>query len=510
MDPVIESPLPDFNSINSQIARILPEELVRRHNLLPVKKEGGRLIVAMLDPTDLPAIEKASAVSGYQVVPVPIAERELKRLINQHFDIREISRQTVLDLKRQQMADEKPAAARPGGETLPEAAGISSTPAVNLVNAIIDGGIAARASDIHFEPQAAEMVIRYRIDGILQDIMTIPQQVQTEVISRLKVLGEMDITERRHPQDGHMTRTTDGEEYDVRMATLLTVNGEKAVLRLLPKTGMNFTMARLGLEAGTARELERLVAMPHGLILVTGPTGSGKTTTLYTILSRLNQRAVNIITIEDPVEYQLPGINQVRVNPHADLTFAKGLKYILRQDPNVIMVGEIRDRETAEIAIHAALTGHLVLSTLHTNDAPGAVTRLVDMGLEPFLLSSALTGVIAQRLVRQVCPDCRAEAAVAAGDQFAQRFGLTRRVWGRGCRYCSQTGYCGRTGVFEVFTLDEELQGMVVHGATAGTLRRRAVEKGMATLGDNGLAKVRQGVTTIEEVRRVIFLEQEQ
>jgi general secretion pathway protein E len=379
-------------------------------------------------------------------------------------------------------------------------------PVVRLVNLLIDEAVGADASDIHVEPFEESLRVRYRIDGLLYNQEAPPRRLQAAVTSRIKIMAEMNIAERRLPQDGRIRLTARGRRVDIRVSTVPTIHGESIVMRLLDRSSMFLAFDRLGLAARPAEIFEALIRRPHGMVLVTGPTGAGKTTTLYAALDKINAPERKIITIEDPVEYQLNGVNQIPVHPTIGLSFASGLRHIVRQDPDVILVGEIRDRETAEIAIQAALTGHLVLSTLHTNDAAGAVTRLQDMGCEPYLVCSALAGVLAQRLVRRICPLCRAPDHPDPADLLA--LGLTDArdvtLWrGMGCDECRGTGYRGRTGIYELLRLTEDARDLILARAPAGALRRHAIARGMTTLREDGWAKACAGVTTAAEIVRV-------
>ena len=380
-------------------------------------------------------------------------------------------------------------------------------PVVRLVNLLIDGALSADASDIHIEPFEDSLRVRYRVDGLLYDQEAPPRRLQAALTSRIKIMAEMNIAERRLPQDGRIRVTAaGGRRVDIRVSTVPTIHGESIVMRLLDRSSVFLPFDRLGFTPAEARAFERLIHQPHGIVLVTGPTGSGKTTTLYAALDKINRPDLKIITVEDPVEYQLKGVNQIPVRPKIGLSFASGLRHIVRQDPDVIMVGEIRDLETAEIAIQAALTGHLVFSTLHTNDAPGAVTRLQDMGCEPYLVSSVLSGVLAQRLVRRVCQACRAPDHPDPASLLA--LGVTDTAGtelfhGKGCDDCRGTGYRGRTGIYELFRITEEARSLVVRKAPAGEIRRHAVAQGMVTLREDAWAKACAGLTTVEEILRV-------
>jgi len=402
-----------------------------------------------------------------------------------------------------------PAADSDGVERLRAVA--NEAPMVRLVNTIVLQAVRRGASDIHIEPQEHRMRIRYRIDGILYSVMTPPKHIQPALVSRLKIMGAMDIGERRVPQDGRAELTVDNRRIDIRMSTIPTAWGEKVVLRILEKQGPFVDVGKLGLTARDQLQFEPLVTKPFGILLLTGPTGSGKTTTQYAILNRLNRTEVNIVTVEDPIEYELPGIAQVQVNVKAGVTFANVLRSFLRHDPDIIMVGEIRDEETARIAIHAALTGHLVLSTLHTNDSVGAITRLVDMGIEPFLVASSMIGVIAQRLVRILCPRCK-EPYTAAREIFARAgIGIGAQLptmyRPKGCPFCNHIGYRGRTAIFEIMVMDDTIRGLVAKNATSNVLKEAAIAAGTQTLYQSGLAKVFDGTTSLEDVLRVVTIE---
>ncbi len=384
----------------------------------------------------------------------------------------------------------------------------SDAPIIKLVNHIISQSIKSRASDIHIEPFQAGFKVRYRVDGILYDLLTPPKWIQAALISRIKVMAKMNIAEKRLPQDGRIEVRVGDQEIDVRVSTIPTSFGERVVMRLLNKTGSVLHLSELGPDAGKLSQLERLVKSPNGIIMVTGPTGSGKTTSLYAILSSINTPDINIITVEDPVEYQLKGISQIQVNPKIDLTFAKGLRSIVRQDPDVILIGEIRDKETADIAVQSALTGHLVFSTLHTNDSASAITRLVDLGVEPFLISSSVIALVAQRLVRVLCEDCK-EAYYPAPETL-QSIGLSPEDYSdepffraKGCDNCLQKGYIGRTGIFEIMELDSQLKSTILRTHDSNKIMDKAIQAGMVTLMQDGLLKAHKGITSIEEVLRV-------
>jgi general secretion pathway protein E len=382
----------------------------------------------------------------------------------------------------------------------------SEAPIIRLVNTVISRAVETRASDIHIEPFEDELKVRYRIDGVLQDVESTPKNLQAAIISRVKIMARMNIAERRLPQDGRIKIRVGDSEIDLRVSTIPTLYGESVVMRILRKEGIQIELSTLGFSRQTLSAFEALIKKPNGIILVTGPTGSGKTTTLYGALDKINSPDKKIITVEDPVEYQLKGINQIQVKSQIGLNFANTLRHIVRQDPDIIMIGEIRDLETAEIAIQSALTGHLVFSTLHTNDAPSAITRLLDMGVEGFLLSSTIRGILAQRLVRVICPACKEEDTSSAGKDELALMGINNNITfyrGKGCEQCSQTGYYGRSGIYELLTVNDEIRSLIVKNSDSGKIRDAAKNNGMITLLEDGINKVRQGVTTLSEVLRV-------
>ena len=505
----------DEVQIDMELARTVPEHLAQRYKVIPVGQENQKLALAMVDPLNVFAIDDIRLITGFDIEPMISTEESIMRAINNHFggksimevheevtgiamsdfeDLEQIEEQDELDLTQlQKLVDE--------------------APIVRVVNLIITQAINDKASDIHIEPRVKNVCVRYRIDGVLHEVMSPPKHIQAPMISRIKIMASLDIAERRIPQDGKIHLKHDNKEYDLRVSTLPTVHGEKVVMRILDKSAVMIGLDKLGLMPDTRAVFEDLVFKPYGMILVTGPTGSGKSTTLYTALNMLNTSEDNICTVEDPVEYQLPGINQVQINPKAGLTFAAALRSFLRQDPDIIMVGEIRDGETAQIAIESALTGHLVLSTLHTNDAAGAITRLIDMGIEPFLVASALVGVIAQRLVRRICPNCR--EAYTPPEEAVAKFGLnladTNIVFyhGRGCDHCKGTGYKGRSGIYEMMTVNENVRPLILRNAPTIEVKDAAIENGMVTLQEDGLRKVLEGTTTIEECLRVVYVGEE-
>ncbi|OIQ10973.1 GspE/PulE family protein [Neomoorella thermoacetica] len=483
--------LADYH-LDPEVVRLVPEGLARRYQAIPIRLDGNRLLVAMADPLNLVALDDLRLVTGKEIMPAIAAEKEIEAALSRFWQ-----REPVTSMSEVAAAV---AAAESGGR----AGGTEGAPAVRLVNSFIQQAIQTRASDIHIEPQEGEVRVRLRVDGLLRELTRLPLGVLSSLISRIKIMAGMDIAEKRLPQDGRFQFTLGKRSVDLRVSSLPTVYGEKIVLRLLDQEAMLLPLDDLGFLPAIKERFESLIHSSYGMLLITGPTGSGKTTTLYATLNILSSPEKNIITIEDPVEYLLPGINQVRVNPKAGLTFASGLRSILRQDPDIIMVGEIRDRETADIAVRAATTGHLVLTTLHTNDAAGAVTRLLDMGVEGYLVNSSLIGVVAQRLVRRICPHCREMYEPEPGSPERAWLPGAERLWrGRGCENCHYTGYANRTAIQEVLVMNEELRRLVAAKAPATALKEAAVAGGMVPLIDDGLEKARQGITTVSEVLRV-------
>jgi general secretion pathway protein E len=482
------------------VLKNLSAKYLRQYAVCPVALEGSTLTVATADPTNPVLLDDLRQSLGL-AVKLCVAPREA---------ILEAIERTYGASTALQKIVEGMGAAEGDGEREEDVNQLRDmafeAPVVRLVNLLIEEAVNAEASDIHIEPFEDTLRVRYRIDGLLYDQESPPRRLQAAVTSRIKIMAEMNIAERRLPQDGRIRVTLHSRRVDIRVSTVPTIHGESIVMRLLDRSSVFLPFDRLGFARPTAAAFERLIRRPHGILLVTGPTGSGKTTTLYAALDKINSPDKKIITVEDPVEYQLKGVNQIPVKPKIGLSFASGLRHIVRQDPDVIMVGEIRDLETAEIAIQSALTGHLVFSTLHTNDAPGAVTRLQDMGCEPYLVSSVLDGVLAQRLVRRVCAQCRVPHVpdpadlVAIGVADAAGVPLFR---GAGCDACRGTGYRGRTGIYELFVLSEDVRSLILRKAPTGEIRRRATESGMVNLRDDGWAKARAGITTVEEILRV-------
>lgn len=492
--------------IDVELIKYVPEQLIRKYKVIPVRRHGNKITVAMSDPSNIVAIDDLRLILGYEIEPIKAGEGEIEELIQKYFGFPKIDKAFEEFDMQVGPADE--------GETLTleEESVVDEAPIVRLVNSILVQSIAMGASDIHIEPQEAGVKVRFRVDGMLREIMELPKKVRGAMISRIKIMADMDIAEKRIPQDGRIQVKTTGKEIDMRISSLPTMYGEKIVLRLLDKSGMKgFKIEQLGFNPTNFKRFNNMLKNSYGIILITGPTGSGKTTTLYAGLNELNTIEKNIITVEDPVEYVLSGINQTMVNVKAGMTFAAGLRSILRQDPDIIMVGEIRDGETAEIAVKAAITGHLVLSTLHTNDAASSISRLVDMGIEPFLAASSILGVVAQRLLRRICPDCREPYLLPLGESPEREFmGLGPQdpatlYQGRGCDKCSGTGYRGRLPIHELLNVTSGLRAIINRNESSDILKRHAVEEGMMTLKSDGLYKAALGHTTIQEVMRVAY-----
>jgi type IV pilus assembly protein PilB len=497
------------HGVSPEAAELIPLHVLERVRAIPYAIEGDKLLIAVSDPQNVQAIDELRLATRYQL-EIGVATRE-----DIEVEIRRLSRAAEAFGARAMFdEDEDLEEAEDDEDDLEADDGISDAPLVRLVNSLIFQAAEDGASDMHFEPQKDGIVVRFRIDGVLHEIQRIPKRMTAGVTTRLKVLAKLDIAERRKPQDGRISLNarTAGRMLDIRVATLPTVDGEKLSMRLLDKSKKAPTLEELGLPDNMRTSLSEIIRRPTGALLVTGPTGSGKSTSLYAALSEINRMEINIVTIEDPVEYRLAGVNQIQINIKAGLTFASALRSILRSDPDVVMVGEIRDAETAKISVEAALTGHLVLSTLHTNDAPGAITRLNEMGVEPFLTGSAVTAVLAQRLARKLCSHCcemynpssdellrnRVSAeTMAASDGMA----FYRK---KGCPRCSQTGYKGRIGIYQLLQMSEEIETLAVKRATRDELETKATEQGMRSLWDDGLAKVVSGVTSLEELGRVL------
>jgi type IV pilus assembly protein PilB len=483
------------------LTKLIPGEVAIKFMALPVSRVGRRLVVAMSNPSNIFALDDIKFITGYEVEPRVASDALLKKAIDRAYD----SAGTMADVMKGIEEDLSVVEEDETAEMDAGIAGADEAPIVKLVNSLIADAVRKGASDIHVEPYEKSMRVRFRIDGVLQEMMAPPFKFKAAILSRLKIMAELDIAERRVPQDGRIKIKVINRTIDLRVSTLPTIFGEKIVMRILDKTNLNIDLEKLGFEPQPMKEFVGAIANPYGMVLVTGPTGSGKTTTLYSALSRINTPEVNVMTAEDPVEYNLDGINQVLVHEDVGLTFAAALKAFLRQDPNIIMVGEIRDYDTASIAVKAALTGHLVLSTLHTNDAPSAIGRLIDMGIEPFLVASSINLVLAQRLVRRVCAACRrpielSEEVLAELQLLPEQTRGAAFAEGNGCVDCSNTGYRGRQGVYEVMPLSPRLRDLVLDRAPAGQLKSVAMEEGMLTLRRDALEKLKRSLTTVEEV----------
>jgi general secretion pathway protein E len=497
----------DASQIDHEWVKKVPIHFARRYQVLPLKTEDGAVLVATTDPLESAALDDLRLLLGLPIKPMLTTSLSLLACLNRVYDEAASpagAAQVMEDIAASESLDQ---IAHELDEPQDLLDATDEAPIIRLVNSVLFQAVRQRASDIHFESFERGLVVRYRIDGVLYPVLTPPKHLQASIIARLKIMASLNIAEKRLPQDGRFRIRTAGKDVDLRVSVLPTSHGERVVLRLLEKENRLLNLQEMGFSQERLGIIHQLIQLSHGIILVTGPTGSGKTTTLYAALTHINAPDKNIITVEDPVEYQLLGVGQMQVNPKINLTFAAGLRSILRQDPDVIMIGEIRDRETAEIAIHASLTGHLVFSTLHTNDAASAATRLIDMGIEPFLVASSVVAVLAQRLLRQVCSDCKQPYHPA--DEELIRLGIVpprvRPTFyrGAGCPVCAQTGYRGRTGIFELLVLDDEIRRLIGSKADSASIRQAAMAKGMVTLKDEGAEKVFHGVTTTEELMRI-------
>lgn len=493
-------------AIGADVLNLIPEPAARRYRIIPFEKSKDELYVAMEDPLDIQIIQFVEKRSGMRIKPFLALPEDILKAIGDQYSQNLTSEVTsalkeVQDIRPEQDVQQGP-------EIIREA------PVSNIVNQLLEYAIKTRASDVHIEPQEDRTRVRYRVDGILQEKILLPKGVHDALISRIKILSVLKIDEKRLPQDGRFSFTFGKNEVDLRVSTVPTVFGEKVVMRLLPKSSGAPTLLELGLRGISLKALESQLLRSHGIILICGPTGSGKTTTLYSILTKVSTTRVNVVTVEDPVEYQITGVNQVQVNPQVGLTFASALRSFLRQDPNIIMVGEVRDTETAELAIQAALTGHQVFSTIHTNSAAGAPPRLLDMGVEPFLLTSGLNCVVGQRVVRKICTNCKIQfdAPPEVTESIKQNLGkfiptsqatLIKLYKGRGCSICANTGYLGRTGIYEVLVISDAIGKLVLEHATSAAIEELAVSTGMITMKQDGYLKVIEGITTLEEVLRV-------
>jgi len=475
----------------AKLFNLIPKEIAKRNYIVPLKVEGDKLYVAMKDPMDFITIDDLRLITGFQIIPAIASREDILKTINKYYEEESfdefLAEQGANSDKQEELMD-------------------VDAPIVRLVNQILSAAVTQKASDVHFDPQETRLLVRFRIDGVLHDERSLPKLMQGMIIARVKIMAKLDITEHRVPQDGRIKTNVDFRPIDLRVSTLPTVYGEKIVMRILDLSNNLTDISRLGFNEKNYERFMKEIAKPNGIVLISGPTGSGKSSTLYAALNHLNDEEVNIITVEDPVEYQLAGINQIQVNSNVGLTFAAGLRSILRQDPDIVMVGEIRDKETVEIAIRASLTGHLVLSTIHTNDSIASVTRLMDMGVEPFLVTSSINAVVAQRLVRKVCRDCREKQEPTIREiEIFQKRGLEVQTItrGKGCPSCGMSGYRGRMAIHEVLVVDDKIKSVINRGGTAAEIREIAQENDTIFLIDDGLMKVRDGFTTTEEILRV-------
>jgi type IV pilus assembly protein PilB len=492
--------------IDPEASNIIDAEMAKRYLALPIDYTDGKLVVAMADPTNVFALDDIRIMSGMEIIPVVSTKSDINTAIDRYVrNTVEMDKEfgEVEYLEEEEGEEEEEEELREAGE---------DAPIVKFVNLIISEAVNDGASDVHIEPGEKDVRVRYRVDGVLHETRRSPRKIHPGLISRIKILSNMNITERRVPQDGRFTMSVAGKDIDLRVASLPTVYGEKVVLRILDRSSILMSLADLGLEPQPLKVFNESIHKPYGTVIVTGPTGSGKTTTMYAGLSELNRREVNTITVEDPVEYQMVGLNQVQVNTKVGLTFAASLRSILRCDPDIVMIGEIRDPESAKMAIESALTGHMVLCTLHTNDAPSAMTRMSEMGVEPFLIASAVDAVASQRLARRLCVHCRQEATYES--EYLNKIGLPvdkeekitiYKAKSGGCPFCSGTGFRGRVGLYEVLRMDEDIEKLIVGMATARDIGNMAREKGMSTLRQDGFMKVKRGITSIEEVLRVVM-----
>ena len=493
--------------IDTDAVTCIPETLARKYNLIPIGYQDNKIFVVMSDPLNIFATDDVRIATGYEVEPLIATQKEIKEAISKFYSKQDVQK-AAEEVNRESNTKNKQEKEEKKKSELDE---VKNAPVVKLVDSIIQNAVRARASDIHIEPFEKYQKIRYRIDGELKEVLRAPKETAGALTTRIKILASLNIAEKRIPQDGRILTSADGNPVDLRVSVLPTVHGEKVVIRILRRDNFLMGKENLGLGNDDMEKLKRIMSSPHGIILVTGPTGSGKSTTLYTILSDLNTDDKNIITVEDPVEYMMEGINQVNVNTKAGLTFAAGLRSILRQDPDIVMVGEIRDGETAEIAVRAAITGHLVLSTIHTNDAPSTVLRLVDMGMEPYLVASSLSGIIAQRLVRRICPSCKVE--YKANDYEKKFLGFNKdsdiRLYrGAGCNNCGNTGYKGRAAAFEILEIDREIREAIMSETNSEELKQLCIRRGMKTLKEYGAEMVINGVTTVDELAKISFLKE--
>lgn len=504
----------DLNRIvvHERILSALPETVIRKYNVLPIDEANGAILVAMSDPTDYYALDDLRIAAGTLIRPVLAKKVDILRAIDRYYGRSEAAK-AARDFAKQSGISQIAATSQGALASVTPLARVEgddeATPIIRFINTIIENAVNNAASDIHIEPMEEEMRVRFRVDGILREIMRTPTNMAGPVVSRIKIMSDLNIAEKRLPQDGRITYPIGSRLIDLRVSTTPTMFGEKVVMRILDKSTVILKKEALGIQGKDLEVFDDLISKAYGIVLVTGPTGSGKTTTLYTMLNQLNTPEKNIVTLEDPVEYNFQGVNQMQVNPKAGLTFANGLRSILRQDPDIIMVGEMRDNETAEIAVRSALTGHLVLSTIHTNDAASAITRLVDMGIEPFLISASLVGIISQRLMRKICPQCQTEYAASPREKVLlgvpeEEHLMIRK--GKGCNFCHSSGYKGRTAIFEFMPINSGHRQLIDCRATTDELRDYAVSEGMSTLQLAAAKVVRAGISTIDELLRVTYV----
>ena len=488
---------------DKKVFNFVSEKLCNKYMLIPFGFENNRIKVAFADPLNIFAIDDVTISSNFEVQSFIANKEDIQKFIKVYYSSKEVSRAAEqLTLESKELASKEET-------TTEDITDINNAPVVKMVDFLFKNAVDMRASDIHIEPFEKYVRIRYRIDGELQNVNSLGIGSLSPLVTRIKILASLNIAEKRIPQDGRIITRVGNNDVDLRVSILPVVNGEKVVIRILNRSNYSVGRERLGMGAENFKKLDRIISSPHGIVLVTGPTGSGKSTTLYTVLSELNKEDVNIVTVEDPVEYALEGINQVNVHAKAGLTFAAGLRSILRQDPDIVMIGEIRDDETAQIATKAAITGHLVLSTLHTNDAPSSILRLIDMGIEPYLVSTSITGVIAQRLVRRICPNC-SEPYKASDSEKKMLIGRTDREIilhrGKGCGYCNGSGYSGRVGVYELMEINREIRDLISAGENSNILKDAAMKNGMSTLAMEGKKLVLQGVTTIQQLATITMV----
>jgi type IV pilus assembly protein PilB len=489
--------------IDSSVTKLVPVEVVQKYLVFPVKRTGATLRLAMVDPGDVHAIDDIKFMTGYDVIPLVASEGAVLDAITQYYGAKSDDLTTVL--KGITELDTDVSTIEEEEEDIAGATEAEDAPVVKLANVILSEAVKKKVSDIHIEPYEHEFRVRYRLDGALYEVMAPPKKLQAALTSRFKIMSSLDIAERRLPQDGRIKLRVEDKQVDLRVSTLPCLFGEKIVMRLLDKSNLTLDMTKLGFETKALEDFMSAISSPYGMVLVTGPTGSGKTTSLYSALNYINTIDVNIMTAEDPVEYNLKGINQVQMRDEIGLNFAAALRSFLRQDPDIVMVGEIRDYETAEIAVKAALTGHLVLSTLHTNDAPSTINRLLNMGIEPFLVSSSVVLILAQRLVRRICKECKEEEKIEP--EALEKVGFSKDesgsaicYKGKGCSACSDTGYKGRLALYEVMPITEDIKELILQGASSDEIKKKAMAQNMKTLRMSGISKIKEGITSVEEV----------